>query len=100
MKTTNSKKKVETTHVSAPTTRNEHSSSYLKIRAYLEKNNAELDPNTRRYFDGFHLGEGTEVREINNQIIATNYHGAGQWDALYVEINGKCSVGQSIFGGF
>ena len=99
MRTTKSKKTAVITPVSEPVT-NEHCSSYLKIKAYLEKHNAELDPNTRRYFNSFHLGEGTEVREINNQIIATNYHGVGRWDALYVDTKGKCSLGQSIFGGF
>lgn len=99
MRTTKSKKTAAVTPVSEPT-KSEHSSSYLKIKAYLEKHKAELDPNTRRYFDNFHLGEGTEVREINNQIIATNYHSVGQWDALYVDTNGKCSIDQSIFGGF
>lgn len=99
MRTAKSKKTAVVTPVSAFAT-NEHSSSYLKIKAYLEKHNAELDPNTRRYFDNFHLGEGTVVREINDQIIATNNHGAGKWDALYVSSNGVCSMSKCIFGGF
>ncbi len=98
MRTTKSKKTVVATSVSEPVT-NEHSSSYLRIKAYLEKHNAELDPNTRRYFDSFYLGESTVVMEINDQIIATNNHGAGKWDELYVDANGKCSIGKCIFGG-
>ena len=99
MRTTKSKKTAVITPVSEPT-KNEHSSSYLRIKAYLEKHNAELDPNTRRYFDAFHLGESTVVMEINDQIIATNNHGAGQWDELYVSSNGVCSCGKSICCGF
>ena len=98
MRTTKSKKTAVVTPVSEPVT-NEHSSSYLKIKAYLEKHNAELDPNTRRYFDAFHLGESTVVMEINDQIIATNNHGAGQWDELYVSSSGVCSMSMCIFGG-
>ena len=99
MRTTKSKKTAVVTPVSKPVT-NEHSSSYLKIKAYLEKHNAELDPNTRRYFDAFHLGESTVVMEINDQIIATNNHGAGQWDELYISSRGVCSWGKSICCGF
>ena len=95
MRTTKSKKTAVVTPVSEPAT-NEHSSSYLRIKAYLEKHNAELDPNTRSFFDNFHLGEGTVVMEIGDQIIATNNHGAGQWDELYVRSNGVCSWGKSI----
>ena len=99
MRTTKSKTTAVVTPVSKPIT-NEHSSSYLRIKAYLEKHNAELDPNTRRFFDNFYLGEGTVVREFDNQIIATNNHGAGQWDELYVSSNGVCSCGKSICCGF
>ena len=49
MRTTKSKKTAVVTPVSKPIT-NEHSSSYLRIKAYLEKHNAELDPNTRHFF--------------------------------------------------
>lgn len=99
MRTTKAKKTVLVTPTSESVT-NEHSSSYLKIKAYLEKHNAELDPNTRRYFDGFYLGESTVVQEFDDQIIATNSHGAGKWDELYVSSNGVCSFGKCIFGGF
>lgn len=99
MRTTKTKKTAVVTPVSEPAT-NEHSSSYLRIKAYLEKHHAELDPNTRRFFDSFHLGEGTVVMEIGDQIIATNNHGAGQWDELYVSSTGVCSCGKSICYGF
>ena len=99
MRTTKSKKTAVVTPVSELVT-NEHCSSYLRIKAYLEKHNAELDPNTRRFFDNFYLGEGTVVREFDDQIIATNNHGAGQWDELYVSSNGVCSCGKSICCGF
>ena len=99
MRTTKSKKTAVITPVSELVT-NEHCSSYLRIKAYLEKHNAELDPNTRRFFDNFYLGEGTVVREFDDQIIATNNHGAGQWDELYVSSNGVCSCGKSICCGF
>lgn len=98
MKTTKSKKSAVVIPVSEPTT-NGHSKAYLRIMAYLEKHNAELDPNTRRYFDNFYFGEGTEVMEMNDQIIATNNHGVGQWDQLYVNSSGVCSWGKCIFGG-
>ena len=98
MRTTKSKKTAVVTPVSKPVT-NEHSKAYLRIMAYLEKHNAELDPNTRRYFDNFYLGVGTVVMEMNDQIIATNNHGVGQWDQLYVTSSGVCSRGKSIFGG-
>ena len=98
MRTTKSKKTVVATSVSEPIT-NEHSSSYLRIKAYLEKHNAELDPNTRRYFDSFYLGESTAVRELDDQIIATNIHGAGKWDELYISSSGVCSMSKCIFGG-
>ena len=98
MRTTKSKKTAVVTPVSKPIT-NEHSSSYLRIKAYLEKHNAELDPNTRRFFDNFYLGEGTVVREFDDQIIATNSHGAGKWDELYVSSSGVCSMSKCIFGG-
>ena len=75
------------------------SKAYLRIMSYLEKHNAELDPNTRRYFDNFYLGVGTVVMEMNDQIIATNNHGVGQWDQLYVTSSGVCSWSKSIFGG-
>ena len=67
MRTTKSKKTAVVTPVSEPVT-NEHSSSYLKIKAYLEKHNAELDPNTRRYFDAFHLGESTVSHYFNGHL--------------------------------
>ena len=98
MKTTKSKKTAVVTPVSKPVT-NEHSSSYLRIKAYLEKHNAELDPNTRRFFDNFYLGESTVVMEINDQIIATKNHCAGQWDELYISSSGVCSMSKCIFGG-
>ena len=98
MKTTKSKKTAVVIPVCEPTT-NEHSKAYLRIMAYLEKHNAKLDPNTRRYFDNFYLGVGTVVMEMNDQIIATNNHGVGQWDQLYVTSSGVCSRGKSIFGG-
>lgn len=60
MRTTKSKKTAVITPVSEPVT-NEHSKAYLRIMSYLEKHNAELDPNTRRYFDNFYLGVGTEI---------------------------------------
>ena len=99
MRTTKSKKTAVVTPVSESVT-NEHNSSYLKIKAYLEKHNAELDPNTRRFFDNFYLGEGTVVREFDDQIIATNSHGAGKWDELYISSSGVCSWGKSICYGF
>ena len=99
MKTTKSKKTAAVIPACEPTT-NEHSKAYLRIKAYLEKHNAELDPNTRRFFDNFYLGEGTVVREFDDQIIATNSHGAGKWDELYVSASGVCSWSKSIFGGF
>lgn len=99
MRTTKSKKTAVITPVSEPVT-NEHSKAYLRIMSYLEKHNAELDPNTRRYFDNFYLGVGTVVMEMNDQIIATNNHGVGQWDQLYVTSSGVCSWSKSIFGGF
>ena len=99
MRTTKSKRTAVVTPVSEPVT-NEHSSSYFRVKAYLENHNVELDPNTRRYFDGFYLGESTAVRELDDQIIATNIHGAGKWDELYVDANGKCSISKCIFGGF
>lgn len=83
MRTTKSKKTVVSIPVSEHVT-NEYSSSYLKIKAYLEKHNAELDPNTRCYFDGFYFWGSTVVQEFDDQIIATNSHGAGKWDELYV----------------
>ena len=98
MRTTKSKKTAVITPVSEPVT-NEHSKAYLRIMSYLEKHNAELDPNTRRYFDNFYLGVGTVVMEMNDQIIATNNHGVGQWDQLYVTSSGVCSWSKSIFGG-
>ena len=98
MRTTKTKKAAVVTLVSEPVT-NEHSSSYLRIKAYLDKHHTELDPNTRRFFDSFHLGEGTVVMEIGDQIIATNNHGAGQWDELYVSSSGVCSMSKCIFGG-
>ena len=99
MRTTKSKKTAVVTPVNEPVT-NEHSKAYLRIMSYLEKHNAELDPNTRRYFDNFYLGVGTVVMEMNDQIIATNNHGVGQWDQLYVTSSGVCSWSKSIFGGF
>ena len=60
MRTTKSKKTALVTPVSEPVT-NEHSNSYLKIKAFLEKNNTELDPKTRHFFDDFYLGESTTV---------------------------------------
>lgn len=98
MRTTKSKKTAVITPVSEPVT-NEHSKAYLRIMSYLEKHNAELDPNTRRYFDNFYLGVGTVVMEMNDQIIATNNHGVGQWDQLYVTSSGVCSWSKSIFSG-
>ena len=98
MRTTKSKKTAVITPVSEPVT-NEHSKAYLRIMSYLEKHNAELDPNTRRYFDNFYLGVGTVVMEMNDQIIATNNHGVGKWDQLYVTSSGVCSWGKCIFGG-
>ena len=100
MRTAKSKKTVVNAPANEPRTTIEHSSSYLKIKAFLEKNNAELDPNTRRYFDNFHLGEGTMVMEMSDQIMATNSYGSGQYEELFVTAKGICSMSKCIYGGF
>ena len=99
MRTTKSKKTVVAIPVSEPVT-NEHSNSYLKIKAFLEKNNTELDPKTRHFFDDFYLGESTRVMDMGDQIIAIKSHGAGSYKELFVTAKGTCSMSICLCGGF
>ena len=98
MKASKTKKVTETQPTVDRIAKNEDSSAYLAIKSFLEKNNTDLDPSTRHYFDRFSIGTGTKVREIDNTIIATNY--LGKWVDLYISSDGKCSMGICISGGF